>query len=81
MYTEIDKQHAEAEGLAIPGVQTTAGDKVLRDTYRLLSATLLFSAVVAGTSAALRLPAPGLMLTLIGYFGLFFLTFRFRNSG
>jgi modulator of FtsH protease len=57
-----------------------AGHKVLRDTYRLLSATLLFSAVVAGTSAALQLPAPGLLLTLAGYFGLLFLTYRLQNS-
>ena len=27
-----------------------------------------------------RLPAPGLLLTLAGYFGLLFLTFRLRNS-
>jgi modulator of FtsH protease len=81
MYTGIDKPNTAARGLAIPGVQSTAGDKVLRDTYRLLSATLLFSAAVAGTSAALRLPAPGLLLTLAGYFGLLFLTFRLRNSG
>jgi modulator of FtsH protease len=57
-----------------------AGHKVLRDTYRLLSVTLLFSAVVAGTSAALQLPAPGLLLTLAGYFGLLFLTYRLQNS-
>jgi modulator of FtsH protease len=53
---------------------------VLRDTYRLLSATLLFSAAVAGVSVMLRLPAPGLLLTLAGYFGLLFVTFRLRNS-
>lgn len=57
-----------------------AGHKVLRDTYRLLSLTLLFSAGIAGISAALKLPAPGLILTLAGYFGLLFLTYRLRNS-
>jgi modulator of FtsH protease len=80
MYPEVDKRAAGGAAMAIPGVQDTAGNKVLRDTYRLLSATLLFSAVIAGTSAALRLPAPGLLLTLAGYFGLLFLTFRLRNS-
>ena len=54
--------------------------KVLRSTYRLLSATLVFSAVVALGSAALRLPYPGLLLTLAGYFGFLFLTYRLRNS-
>ena len=41
--------------------------------------TLLFSAVTAGTAMALNLPHPGLLLTLAGYFGLLFLTTRFRN--
>ena len=57
-----------------------AGNAVLRNTYRLLSLTLGFSALVALGAAALRLPAPGLMLTLVGYFGLLFLTMRLRNS-
>lgn len=57
------------------------GAKVLRDTYRLLSMTLAFSAVIAVTSAALRLPAPGVLLTLAGYFGLLYATHRLRNSG
>ena len=80
MYSEINKQAAATTAQAIPQVQSGTGQKVLRDTYRLLSATLLFSALVAGTSAVLKLPAPGLLLTLAGYFGLLFLTFRLRNS-
>ncbi len=58
----------------------TAASKVLRDTYRLLAMTLAFSAVVAITTASLRLPHPGLLLTLGGYFGLLFLTSYLRNS-
>ena len=54
--------------------------RVLRNTYALLALTLLFSAGTAGISAALALPHPGLILTLVGYFGLLFLTTRFRNS-
>jgi len=57
-----------------------AGHRVLRNTYRLLSLTLAFSAVTAVTTAALGLPAPGLLLTLAGYFGLLFLTNYLRNS-
>ena len=62
--------------------QTTAlaSNKVLRNTYILLSMTLLFSALTAGISMALNLPHPGLMITLVGYFGLLFLTTKFRNS-
>ena len=57
-----------------------ATNKVIRSTYTLLSMTLLFSALTAGTSMALNLPHPGLLLTLGGYFGLLFATTKFRNS-
>ena len=55
-------------------------NKVIRNTYTLLSMTLLFSALTAGVSMALNLPHPGLLLTLGGYFGLLFATAKFRNS-
>jgi len=76
------KQPAAADVLIAPRGQAVpdVGNKVLRDTYRLLSVTLIFSAVVAGASAALQLPSPGLLLTLAGYFGLLFLTYRLQNS-
>jgi len=54
---------------------------VLRDTYRLLGATLAFTALTAAGAAALQLPHPGLLLTLGGYFGLLFLTDKLSNSG
>lgn len=56
-------------------------NKVIRNTYMLLSLTLAFSAVTAGLSMALGLPHPGILITLVGYFGLLFLTTKFRNSG
>ncbi len=56
-------------------------NKVIRNTYALLSMTLLFSAVTAGISMALKAPHPGLLLTLAGYFGLLYATSKFRNSG
>ena len=46
----------------------------------LLSATLLFSAITAGATMALGLPHPGMLITLVGYFGLLFLTTKLRNS-
>jgi modulator of FtsH protease len=74
----------EPRVLAIPrtGDRTAplATNRVVRNTYLLLSLTLAFSALVAGASAALKLPHPGLLITLVGYFGLLFLTSRFRNS-
>jgi len=57
-----------------------ATNKVIRNTYMLLSMTLLFSALTAGISMSLNLPHPGLLLTLAGYFGLLFLVAKFRNS-
>ena len=57
-----------------------ATNKVIRNTYTLLSMTLLFSALTAGVSMTLNLPHPGLLLTLGGYFGLLFATTKFRNS-
>ena len=55
-------------------------NQVLRNTYALLSMTLLFSAVMTGVSMALNWPHPGIMITLVGYFGLLFLTTKLRNS-
>jgi modulator of FtsH protease len=60
---------------------TLAARRVLRNTYALLSLTLLFSAGVAAASVALALPAPGLVVTLVGYFGLLFAVHKLRNSG
>ncbi|MBC3873421.1 Bax inhibitor-1/YccA family protein [Undibacterium flavidum] len=57
-----------------------SGHKVLRNTYMLLSMTLLFSALTAGVSVAYALPSMGLLVTLIGYFGLLFLTTKLSNS-
>ncbi|MEK8052614.1 Bax inhibitor-1 family protein [Ideonella sp. DXS22W] len=55
--------------------------RVLRNTYALLSMTLLFSAAIAAASVAYQLPAPGMLLTLGGYFGLLFAVYRLKNSG
>jgi len=57
-----------------------ATNKVLKNTYILLAMTLLFSAVTAGLSMSMNLPHPGLIITLVGYFGLLFLTTKLRNS-
>jgi modulator of FtsH protease len=57
-----------------------ASHKVLRNTYMLLAMTLLFSAFTAGLSIAFNLPSMGTIITLVGYFGLLFLTTKLRNS-
>jgi len=53
--------------------------RVLRNTYFLLSLTLGFSALTATASTLLRLPAPGLLLMMIGFYGLMFLTYRLAD--
>ena len=63
------------------GESALSSNKVIRNTYLLLSMTLLFAAATAGVSVALGLPHPGLIITLIGYFGLLFATSKLRNSG
>jgi len=55
-------------------------NRVLRNTYLLLSATLLFSAAMAGLAMAMGMPYLGPVVTLVGYFGLLFLTYRLKNS-
>lgn len=63
-----------------PTVQTPEVSRVLRNTYALLAMTLLFSAAIAAVSMTLKLPSPGIMLTLAGYFGLLFAVFKLKNS-
>lgn len=57
-----------------------ATNTVVRNTYILLSLTLLFSACTAAFAMVTNAPNLGL-LTLIGYFGLLFATQATRNSG
>jgi modulator of FtsH protease len=68
--------------LALPGqdLQTGEVQRVLRDTYALLAMTLIFSGAVAAAAVTWQLPAPGLVLTLVGYFGLLFAVHKLQNS-
>lgn len=54
--------------------------KVLRNTYLLLGLTMAFSAVVAYISMSLNLPYPNLIVLLVGFYGLLFVTNRLVNS-
>ena len=55
-------------------------NKVLRNTYGLLSMTLIFSGLCAGIAVKMNVPPLGLLITMVGYFGLLFLTTKFSNS-
>lgn len=62
------------------GSRSISVNKVLKNTYILLSLTLLFSAAMAGLSMAMNLPRPGIIMVLVGFYGLLFLTHKFQNS-
>ena len=55
-------------------------NKVLRNTYLLLSMTLLFSALTAGFAMATNAAPLHWLVTMGGYFGLLFVVTRLRNS-
>ena len=79
----MDSYHQSSRVATYPGIANPvlATNKVIRNTYLLLSVTLLLSAMTAGVAVMLKLPHPGLILTLVGYFGLLFVTTKLRNSG
>lgn len=60
--------------------KTATDNKVLRNTYLLLSMTLLFSGLTAGVAMATQAAPLHWLLTLVGYFGLLFLTTKLRDS-
>lgn len=63
-----------------PSESVLATNKVLRNTYALLSMTLLFSAFTAWLAIQINMPYMGALLTLGGYFALLYLTSVLRNS-
>jgi modulator of FtsH protease len=65
-------------GVAQSGVLET--NKVLRQTYLLLAATLLFSAAMAGVAMVSGMPPLNPFIVLGGYFALLFATVKTRNS-
>ena len=69
-----------AQVLDTPRVSALSTNRVLRNTYLLLGATLAFSALTAGLAMALNLPHPGIIITLVGYFGLLFATTKTQDS-
>ena len=67
--------------IAQTGAQSVlATNSVIRNTYILLSLTLLFSAATASVAMATNAPMLNIWLVLGGYFGLLFLTHYLRNS-
>lgn len=63
-----------------PVESALATNSVLRNTYILLGITLLISTITAGFALVTNAAPVGPILTLVGYFGLLFLTTRLSNS-
>lgn len=59
---------------------TIVVNNTLINTYKLLSATLLFSALMAYVSMALNLPYFGFIITIAGFIGLYVLVIKLKNS-
>jgi modulator of FtsH protease len=74
----MDPVRTTYRAIATPGVLET--NKVLRNTYLLLSATLLFSALMAGVAMATGMPPLSPMIVLVGYFALLFATMKTSRS-
>lgn len=63
-----------------PPVSSVEVSSLVRNTYMLLSMTLFFSAFTAGIAMMINMPPLPWWLTLLGYFGLLFLTTSLQNS-
>ena len=61
-------------------LERVATNRVLRNTYMLLSMTMLFSAVMTGVSMALNTPYFMSLTLLLASLGMIFVINRFRNS-
>ncbi|GJM05576.1 MAG: BAX inhibitor protein [marine bacterium B5-7] len=66
--------------VARPVESILATNKVLKNTYLLLSMTLIFSAAMAGLSIYMNFPPMHWIIQLGGMFGLLMLTNVFKNS-
>ena len=70
----------EQQDVRVRGQSHVLVNRVLRQTYMLLSATLIFSALMAGFAMAIQAPPVHWILLLAGYFGLLFWVNAARNS-
>jgi len=83
--TTFIKQKAQAipanDTFIAEKAQTTeTTNKLIRNTYTLLSMTLAFTAFTSWIAMTLKLPHPGFLITLVGFFGLFFVTAKLKDS-
>lgn len=77
-----DKQAALQSSINLekPQAQALVINKVLRNTYLLLSMVLAFSAVTAGIAIAVNAAPVNFIVLLVGFFGLCYLTEKFADQ-
>jgi modulator of FtsH protease len=73
-------QNNRTQAVAYGQTSVLATNSLIRNTYILLSLTLLLSAATAGIAMVTNAPMMNVWLVLGGYFGLLFLTSYLRNS-
>ncbi len=80
--SQMAQQHQDELGTVMnTNAQVALGSdvaSVLKNTYMLLGLTIAFSAMVAYLSMGMQ--RPGIIITLVGFYGLFLLTAKLRNS-
>lgn len=79
-YPAADATVASDGAVVVARPAAAPASRVLRNTYLLLSATLLFSAATAGLSLALGAPRLGLLVTIVAYVALLFGVHKLQNS-
>ncbi len=80
-WSGTDARGADSNSIDSGGrIASALHNRVVRNTYALLAMTLLFSAGVAAAAMALRAPSPGIIITLVGYFGLLYAVHKLQNS-
>ncbi|MEE9452212.1 MAG: Bax inhibitor-1/YccA family protein [Gammaproteobacteria bacterium] len=67
--------------LTQPSESTLVINKVLRNTYLLLGVCFLFSSAMAAFALVTNAPPLGIIITLVGVYGLMFATHALSNSG
>ncbi|KIU53014.1 MULTISPECIES: Bax inhibitor-1/YccA family protein [Pseudomonas] len=72
-----EQDYAVNHGLQVEQQEVS---RVLRNTYGLLAITLAFSGVMAYVAQQMRVGYPNIFVVLIGFYGLFFLTNKLRDS-
>lgn len=68
------------ETLSYSNGSIVQNNKVLKNTYMLLSATLLFSSLTAWLGVSMGFKGFGPLITLVGYFALLFITHKTKDS-